>query len=152
MSKPKRASEGTPQEYPCSDCSLAALQQRSQLDFEIDFFERIINRDPTYVEVLARLGELFALKGWHRRALQADLRLAQLRPHDPLVLYNLACSHALLHQTEESVAALRRAVAAGYCDFEHLAHDKDLDPIRCSPDFLQFMKDLVASGSRTRYV
>src|SRR4029077_10257234 len=77
-----------------SGCRLATLRKRSQLDFEIEFFERILSRDPNYVEVLINLGDLFTKKGCHRRALQVDLRLARLCPKSPAVLYNLACSHA----------------------------------------------------------
>src|SRR5262249_55123441 len=53
-------------------CRLGTLCKRSQLDFEIEFFERILSRDPNYVEVLMILGELFTQKGCHRRALQVD--------------------------------------------------------------------------------
>src|SRR5580765_4322480 len=83
-------------------CRLSTLRKRSQLDFEIDFFERILSRDPNYVEVLMNLGELFSEKGCHRRALQVDLRLAQLRPRSETVMYNLACSYAMLNQKTEA--------------------------------------------------
>ena len=53
-----------------ASCRLATLRKRSQLDFEIEFFERILTRDPNYIEVLTNLGDLFAQKGCHRRALQ----------------------------------------------------------------------------------
>ena len=146
MSKSKRSDAGNASDYPCADCNLDALEKRSQTDFEIDFFERILNRDPSYTEVLMNLGELFTIKGWHRRALQVDRRLSELRPRDPLVSYNLACSLALLHQTEEAVAALRRAVSVGYSDIQYLAQDPDLDSIRGSAEFMRFMKDLQAIG------
>ena len=146
MSKSKRSAAGNANDYPCTDCNLEALKKRPQTDFEIDFFERILNRDPSYIEVLLNLGELFAIKGWHRRALQVDRRLSELRPRDPLVCYNLACSYALLHQTEEAVAALRRAVSVGYGDIQYLTQDPDLDSIRGSAEFIQFMKDLQAIG------
>src|SRR5579872_6546455 len=63
---------------------LASLRKRSQLDFEIEFFERILTRDPNYVEVLMNLGDLFSRKGCHRRALQVDLRLVQLQPKNEM--------------------------------------------------------------------
>jgi tetratricopeptide (TPR) repeat protein len=152
MSTPNPTPASDTSGYLGSECNLGALKKRPQIDFEIDFYERILSRDPAYTEVLFNLGELFSIKGWPRRALQVDSRLAQLRPKDPLVLYNLACSHALLQQREESLAALRRAVEAGYDDFEHLAQDPDLDSLRQSPEFMRFVKDLLAAATPTRWV
>jgi tetratricopeptide (TPR) repeat protein len=152
MSQPNRTPGADTSGYPCTDCNLGALKRRSQIDFEIDFYERILSRDPVYSEVLFNLGELFSIKGWYRRALQVDNRLAQLRPQDPLVLYNLACSHALLQQREEALTALRRSIAAGYDDFEHLAQDPDLESLRQSPEFTQFIKELLTTLTPTRWI
>ena len=123
-------------------CRLGALRKRSQLDFEIEFFERIISRDPNYVEVLINLGDLFTQKGCHRRALQVDLRLAQLRPRSDTVMYNLACSHAVLNQKSEALEALRRAIALGYSDLDFLANDSDLAALHSHPEFQRILKHL----------
>ena len=128
--------------YRCHNCRLSDLVRRSQIDFEIDFFERILNRDPHYVEVLTRQGELFAEKGWHRRTLQIDQRLAHLRPRDPCAVYNLACSYALLHQVEDAMRELRRAVELGFKDYRQLVVDPDLASLRLTQDFVQFVRQL----------
>ena len=120
--------------------TLQTLTSRSQADFEIDFFERILNRNPDHVDVLRALGDLFAEKGWHRRALQIDLRLAALRPRDPAVCYNLACSHALLGHVTEALLALRHALSAGFRDFQTLATDPDLASLRFRPEFAQVLQ------------
>jgi tetratricopeptide (TPR) repeat protein len=138
-------------EVPGLHCRLSSLQKRSQIDFEIDFYERILSRDPNYLEVLARLGELFARKGWHRRALQVDQRLAQLRPEDPNVAYNLACSYAVLNCVPEAIDSLRRAVNAGYDDLDHLSLDPDLASLRTNPDFIRLIQAIEDSMS-TRIV
>ena len=121
---------------------LGALRKRSQLDFEIEFFERILSRDPNYLEVLINLGDLFTQKGCHRRALQVDLRLAQLKPKSDTVMYNLACSHAVLNQKSEALEALRRAISLGYCDLEFLANDSDLASLHSHPEFQRILKYL----------
>lgn len=133
-------------------CRLSALQKRSQLDFEIDFFERILSRDPTYVDILQQLGDLFSRKGCHRRALQADLRLSQLRPRDPMVFYNLACSHALLHHKVEALASLGRAVRLGYRDFDHLTGDPDLASLRGEAEYTRIVAELEESLAVVRIV
>jgi tetratricopeptide (TPR) repeat protein len=123
-------------------CRLATLRKRSQIDFEIEFFERILSRDPNYVEVLMNLGDLFTRKGCHRRALQADLRLARLRPANPEVFYNLACSYALLNHKSEAIAALRRAVRLGFSGIDHLLSDPDLAAVRTHPEFQRLVSQL----------
>ncbi len=125
-----------------TSCRLATLRKRSQLDFEIEFYERILSRDPNYVEVLMNLGDLFTRKGCHRRALQVDLRLARLCPQNPEVMYNLACSHAQLQHTADALHALRRAVSLGFDDLEHLISDPDLASVRAHPGFHRLVTDL----------
>ena len=139
--------------YRCTNCRLSDLKQRPQIDFEIDFYERILNRDPEYVEVLMRLGELFAEKGWRRRTLQVDLRLVRLRPSDCSVVYNLACSYATLHQVDEALRELRRAVELGFDDYRQLMVDPDLVSLRLTQDFVAFVRELQAhTNCETRLV
>lgn len=133
-------------------CRLATLKKRTQLDFEIDFFERILSRDPNYMEVLLHLGDLFARKGCHRRALQVDQRLAQLAPRSPMVHYNLACSHAVLNHPMAALEALRRAVQLGYADVAHLRQDPDLAELRTHPEFLRIVAELDGTVEQTRVV
>lgn len=123
-------------------CRLSTLRKRSQLDFEIDFFERILSRDPNYVEVLMNLGELFSEKGCHRRALQVDLRLAQLRPRSETVMYNLACSYAMVNQKIEALETLHRALALGYDDVDFLSADPDLAVLHGHPEFHRIIAQL----------
>ena len=152
MAKDKESAGEIIPNFAVSTCRLAALTKRSQIDFEIEFFERILSRDSNYVEVLSNLGELFSRKGWHRRALQVDQRLAQMRPHDPIVAYNLACSYAILQHAVEAVDALRRAIEHGYADFDHMFQDPDLASLRGHPDYVRLLKTLSAAASQTRVV
>jgi tetratricopeptide (TPR) repeat protein len=142
MSSRRRKKDVRDDCYPHSQCPLAALMRRSQIDFEIDFFEQVLNRDPIYVDVLRNLGELFSLKGCHRRALQVDLRHVALRPNDPIAIYNLSCDYSLLGQYTEAIQSLRRAVGAGYRDVEHLMADADLSPLHRHPEFEALVLEL----------
>lgn len=100
------------------------------LDFEIGFFEKVIAREPDHVEALMTLGNNYTARGRYAEGLAVDLRLSSLRPRDPLVHYNLACSYSLLGRADEAIASLETAIALGYRDFEFLMRDRDLDPIR----------------------
>lgn len=122
------------------DPAIAERKAPSQLEFDIAFFDSILEREPNYVDVLRCQGELLTRKGEHDRALEVDRRLAQLRPDDALVHYNLACSLTLVGRRADAVDALRRALQEGYDDFEHLEQDPDLDALRDDPTFV----DLIA--------
>ena len=107
----------------------------NQLDFDIDFFEKLLARNGDSIEVLRTLGELVSKKGDVQRALELDRRLVSLLPDDSMARYNLACSLALAGQPDEAIDALSRAILLGYDDLAHLEVDPDLDSLRERPDF-----------------
>ncbi|MBI2093549.1 MAG: hypothetical protein HYT88_02355 [Candidatus Omnitrophica bacterium] len=113
------------------------------LEFEIQFYEKLLAAYPDFVDVLIPLGEAYTRKGLYDRGLTVDMRLAQLRGEDPLIWYNLACSFSLLNRVDESLDALRKAVGLGYNNLKHLQGDPDLSNLRRSPKYRQFL-DAVA--------
>ncbi len=134
----KHSNEGSEH---ASTGSLARSPEQNQLDFELDFFSRILERHPNYVDVLRVQGNNLTLKGRYVEGLQIDKRLVQLRPTDPLAHYNLACSYALLRRPEQALKILRRAVELGYRDFRYMRQDPDLDSIRHDPRFRQLLRE-----------
>jgi tetratricopeptide (TPR) repeat protein len=117
------------------------LGDQSQLDFELEFYGCILQRQPDYVDVLRQMGNILTQKGRYTEGLQVDRRLVQLRPHDALAHYNLACSFALLKRPDQAIKTLRRAVELGYRDFRYMREDHDLDSIRHDPRFRQLMRE-----------
>jgi tetratricopeptide (TPR) repeat protein len=109
--------------------------QRRDLDIEIGFIEGVIQRDPQYVEALQVLGDDYTRRGKFESGLEIDEKLARLRPDDPTVHYNLACSYALTSQFDAAVAALCRAMDEGYDDFKWLMKDPDLKKLRADERF-----------------
>jgi tetratricopeptide (TPR) repeat protein len=114
---------------------------QSQLDFELEFFSKILDRFPEFVDVLRVQGNNLTLKGRYAEGLQIDKRLVALRPNDPLAHYNLACSYALLKRADQSIKTLQRAVELGYRDFRYMREDRDLDSIRHDPRFRQLVRE-----------
>jgi tetratricopeptide (TPR) repeat protein len=108
----------------------------NQLDFDIDFFERLLARKPDAVEVLRVLAELVSKKGLTSRAVELDSTLVELMPDDFLARYNLACSLARAGRADEAIDALSRAILLGYDDLDHMESDPDLESLRTHPDFL----------------
>ena len=115
-------------------------KQNPALDFEIQFYEGIVRQSPDYIEALIPLAEAYTRKGLYRKGLEIDERLASLCGDDPVVFYNLACSHALVEHKKEALAALKHAVELGYCDFAHLLKDPDLKFLHHSPEFQKLLK------------
>jgi Flp pilus assembly protein TadD len=100
------------------------------LDFEIDFYERVRRREPDHESALEALGHAYTQRGLFERGLEVDRHLADLRPKDAIVQYNLACSYVLVGDRELGILSLERAVELGYDDLAHLERDRDLDPLR----------------------
>jgi len=113
---------------------LSRNQQRD-LDVEIGFIEGVVKRDPHYVEALQILGDDYTKRGKYLAGLKVDEQLAQLRPEDPLVQYNLACSYSLTGDFKKAILALDKAIDTGYRDFKWLAKDPDLKDLRTTPLF-----------------
>jgi tetratricopeptide (TPR) repeat protein len=135
----KHSNEGS--ESVCSSGTLARLANQSQLEFELDFYNGILERYPCYVDALRAHANNLTLKGRYAEGLQVDKRLVQLRPTDPLAYYNLACSYALLKRPEQAIKTLRRAIELGYRDFRYMKEDRDLDSIRQDPRFRQLLRE-----------
>ncbi|MBS0207443.1 MAG: hypothetical protein JSS27_00680 [Planctomycetes bacterium] len=125
---------------------LSRAGHRSQVDFDIAFYGAILERSPSYLDVLRCLGELLARKGLHQRALEIDRRLVILAPNDPVVHYNLTCSLSLNGQVDEALKHLGRALDLGYDNLEHLQADTDLDPLREHPGFAALLAPYLAEA------
>src|SRR4030042_6335077 len=103
------------------------VRAKRRKDFEMRFYEGILKERPDCVNVLIPLGDAYTRKGLHQEGLAIDERLVRLRPHDPIVHYNLACSLSLVGKTKEALRLLKKAILLGYDDFAHLDKDADLD-------------------------
>jgi tetratricopeptide (TPR) repeat protein len=108
---------------------MSRVEQR-ELDTKIEFIEGLVRRDPNYVDALQILGDHYTQRGRINEGLQVDERLARLEPRNPLVFYNLACSYSLSGEIDQAANALERALQLGYRDFDWLAKDPDLKPLR----------------------
>lgn len=112
--------------------SLSPREARD-LDIEIGFLAGLTKRDPSFVEALQLLSDDYLQRGRLAEGATVDEQVARLRPHDPGVQYNLACSYALTERHEAAFEALNRAIDAGYRDFRRLARDPDLAAFRKHP-------------------
>ncbi len=60
-----------------------------------------------------------------------------LRPNDSNVLYNAACTYAVLGKKAQALDLLQRALATGYSNFDWPRQDPDLTSLHADPEFLK---------------
>jgi tetratricopeptide (TPR) repeat protein len=122
------------------ETSTRRLREQSQLDFEIEFLGRVLERDPYLVEALRAQANNLAAKGHNARALQLDRRLVRLTPENAIAWYNLACSYTVLGMIDPAFAALQRSLELGYRLIHRLRRDPDLKTLRRDPRFARLLR------------
>ncbi|SIO65774.1 hypothetical protein SAMN05444166_7829 [Singulisphaera sp. GP187] len=127
-------------EGPAPETTTRRLREQSQLDFEIEFLGRVLDRDPFFADALRVHANNLAAKGLYTRALQIDRRLVRLMPERSIPWYNLACSYAVLGITDPAFAALQRALDLGYRHIDHVRRDPDLKSLRRDPRFARLLR------------
>jgi tetratricopeptide (TPR) repeat protein len=140
MAAPSDRSGYSSAEGPTPETSTRRFREQSQLDFEIEFLDRILESDPLFTDALRVHGNNLAAKGLYTRALQIDRRLVRLLPERPIPWYNLACSYAVLGMIDAAFASLQRALELGYRHFDHLRRDPDLKSLRRDPRYFRLLR------------
>lgn len=125
-----------------------ARQREDNMDFEVRFYEKILERKPDFIEALMALGDIYTKQGRYEDGLKVDQRLAVLRPDDDTVFYNLACSYSLVNNVDEALVSIKRAVDCGYDNFDYLERDNDLDNLRRDKRFKEYFSDVKNQKTR----
>ena len=120
------------------------------LEFQMVFYEGILRLRPDFIDVLIVLGEIYTKKGFHEKGLKVDKKLSKLRPQNPIIHYNLACSFSLVGDTLNSFKAIKRAILLGYDDFIFMDSDPDLSNLRRDDRFTAFVKKMRKGTSHTQ--
>jgi tetratricopeptide (TPR) repeat protein len=139
MAAPLNRPGDSSSERPYPETSTRRLREQSQIEFEIDFLGRVLERDPFYVDALRVHANNLAAKGQYGRALQIDRRLVRLIPDDAIAWYNLACSYGVLGMVEPAFFALERSLELGYRCLARVRRDPDLKALRRDPRFANLL-------------
>jgi len=111
-------------------------------EFEIQFFESILEKNPSYTEVIEILSSLYTQAGEVDKGLKMDKKLVKLLPKNPIAHYNLACSLALKARKADAVRALRHAIDLGYDDIAWMLEDPDLAVLHSYKPFNELILEL----------
>ncbi len=88
-----------------------------------------------YAEATQKLAEARGSRDALRALIETMRDLSRAHPHSAELLYNLACALAVIGEASEAIAALEKAVAAGWWNHQHALRDKDLASLRERADF-----------------
>ena len=113
-----------------------------QIDYEINFFEKLLEKKPDFVEAMEALADLYTKRGVFDKGLELDERLRKVKPFDPIVYYNLACSYSLLWEIDKALDTLKRAIDLGYDNLTYLEMDPDLANLRQDNRFQNFIHQI----------
>ena len=85
---------------------------------------------------LSRMAATYGKRGQKEKALKIVQKLKELAPTDGLVMYNCACTFAVMSVKKDALELLDTALAKGYKNIlSWVAQDRDFDPIRDDEDF-----------------
>jgi len=113
-------------------------ERQRDIDFEIKFYEGVVKKKPDFIDALSALGDLYTKKGEYKKGLAIDEKLSLLRPDDPIVFYNLACSYSLVNETDKAFRSIKCAVKCGYDDFNYMEEDADLSNLHDDSRFQKY--------------
>ena len=121
-----------------ADLAIAHFLERDRrLPQAVRTLERAVKKAPAHRGARLALAEALAAAGESKAAIPHFVIVLEQDPEDGRSHYNLACLYAKTGEPEAALAALERALAAGYGDWERIGTDPDLEPIRGLPGFAQ---------------
>ncbi|MFY9583736.1 MAG: tetratricopeptide repeat protein [Candidatus Acidiferrales bacterium] len=119
--------------------SLESLGQkelaRSMRERHIHVLEKQLDTVPEDVRARMLLATNYASLARKEDAIRQLQTAVALRPGDSNVLYNAACTYALLQRAAEAIEMLRRAMKAGWANVDWVSRDPDLISLHDDPEF-----------------
>jgi len=116
-----------------------AFYRKGNIEEAIAYLRKGLEIDPDDIETMFHLAKLYAGVSRYEEALILYQKLIVIFPDNPAVDYNIACIYARQNRPEEFVHWLKKAFAKGFNDLGHIKDDSDLDNIRDSSFFRDFI-------------
>ena len=102
--------------------------------------ERQLEFVPEDVRARILLAANYAYFGEGERARREAQKAVALRPNDPNILYNAACTLGILNLKEEALGLLRKAKESGFPNLDWAMRDPDLACLHNEPEFQQLVE------------
>jgi spermidine synthase len=104
--------------------------QSGEMERALEHYGQVLRIDPKHVKTLFVLGGLMAEQGKLDAAFGYYREALTLAPQSIAGHYNMACVLARKKEIKRAVESLRKAVEAGFNDWDSLREDPDLENIR----------------------
>jgi TolB-like protein/Flp pilus assembly protein TadD len=78
-------------------------------------------------------------------AIREGANAIEISPDDPMMLYNGACLHARLGESQRALELLRQAIAKGQMNFGWIRNDADMASLRDHPEFIALTSGQIAT-------
>jgi non-specific serine/threonine protein kinase len=111
-----------------------------------EVLERQLELVPEDTRAGMLLAGAYAALGRSEDAIRQLERVLAMNVTDSHTIYNAACTYGVLGRKGEALAALRKAIGAGYGEWELASLDADLNCIRDDPEFGRLMDTMKRSG------
>jgi tetratricopeptide (TPR) repeat protein len=108
-------------------------------DRQLQAMERHLERVPEDVRARILCAAVYAGIGREADAIRSLEMAVALRPNDPNIHYNAACTYGILNRKTEALALLRKAKDSGFATMEWAARDPDLVCLYDEPEFQQLV-------------
>ncbi len=110
-------------------------QRRNFLQRAILILENQVMKAPEDARARSLLAAMYAEQERAEDAIREMNFAVTLRPNDPTLHYNCACTYAQMKMKGESLQSLKRAWEAGYRDVDWVRRDPDLELLHGDPEF-----------------
>ena len=125
-----------------------ALRQKEDWDQALKAYETVLADDPADVSVLMGMSWCYKRTDRLSRAIEATEQAYEAAPEEPIVLYNLACYHALNGDKSQALSWLGRALRMESSLRKLIPNESDFDRLRNDPDF-QFVAQAHDAANET---
>lgn len=122
-----------------------ALRQKDEHEAALDAFRAAAEEQPNDLSVLMGMAWCFKRTGRLPRAIECMERAYRACPDEAIVLYNLACYHALAEDKPQALSWLGRAIRMERSLRTLIPEETDFDRLRDDPDF-QFIVEAGAAA------
>jgi len=112
-----------------------ALRQR-----QAGVLEQHLDLVPEDVRARILLATTYAYLGKRSNASEHLEKAVAMRPNDPNVLYNAACTYGLMQMKNEALMMLAKSAETGFSDFEWASRDPDLASLHDEPEFKRVLE------------
>ncbi len=116
------------------------LEEQDKVAEAIEHYQKALSVEPMSPMVLEKLARSFKRLKKYQKALFYYNEILKVLPENPVIYYNIACVYALQNQVENALKWLTKAAANGFDDWNHIKTDIDLEYIRGSSHYKEFIK------------